>query len=153
MLGVGTCWNYQRLVRQKWGGVDHEGAQGTGTLYFLLEYVPGVADLWFNGNQLSNDSSLSSLPLLTTFLKSYSRPYLGITPPQPPKMTSNNDANEHGTKDTECVVPETEDLVEKDIRDRFKRMCEGYFQNVSKKLVVEHNVRAIRSGSTSITHR
>lgn len=133
--------------------MDHEGAQGTGALYFLLKYVPGVADLWFNGDQLSNDSSLSSLPLLTTFLKSYSRPYLGITPPQPPKMTSNNDANEHGTKDTECVVPETEDLVEKDIRDRFKRMCEGYFQNVSKKLVVEHNVRAIRSGSTSITHR
>jgi regulator of nonsense transcripts 2 len=112
-----------------------------------------VADLWFNGNQLSNDSSLSSLPLLTTFLKSYSRPYLGITPPQPSKTTSNDDANEHGTKDAESVVPETEDLVEKEIRDRFKRMCEGYFQNVSKKLVVEHNVCAIRSGSTSITHR
>ncbi len=30
--------------------------------------------------------------------------------------------------------------MEKEIRDRFKKMCEGYFDNVSKKLVIEHNV-------------
>lgn len=89
---------------------------------------------------MSNDPSLSSLPLLTIFLRSYSRPYLGITPPQLPKAATNGDANEHGTQDNESVIPELEELVEKDIRDRFKRMCEGYFQNVSKKLVVEHNV-------------
>lgn len=35
---------------------------------------------------------------------------------------------------------EGEELVEKDIRDRFKKMCEGYFESVSKKLVIEHNV-------------
>ena len=32
------------------------------------------------------------------------------------------------------------ELVEKDIRDRFKKMCEGYFENVAKKLVLEHKV-------------
>jgi len=35
---------------------------------------------------------------------------------------------------------EEEELVEKEIRDRFKKMCEGYFDSVSKKLVNEHKV-------------
>lgn len=35
---------------------------------------------------------------------------------------------------------EAEELVEKDIRDRFKKMCEGYFDSVAKKLVIEHKV-------------
>ena len=35
---------------------------------------------------------------------------------------------------------EEDELVEKEIRDRFKKMCEGYFDSVSKKLVIEHNV-------------
>lgn len=39
------------------------------------------------------------------------------------------------------MMKEEDELVEKDIRDRFKKMCEGYFENVSKKLVIEHNVR------------
>ena len=37
-------------------------------------------------------------------------------------------------------MKEEEELVEKDIRERFKKMCEGYFDNVSKKLVIEHKV-------------
>jgi regulator of nonsense transcripts 2 len=37
---------------------------------------------------------------------------------------------------------EGDELVEKDIRDRFKKMCEGYFENVAKKLVLEHKVSA-----------
>ena len=40
-------------------------------------------------------------------------------------------------------IKEEEELVEKDIRDRFKKMCEGYFDNVAKKLVIEHNVSRI----------
>ncbi|KZT24214.1 ARM repeat-containing protein [Neolentinus lepideus HHB14362 ss-1] len=99
---------------------------------------------------LSNDPTLSSLPLLSTFLKSYSRPYLGIVAP-----TSNSKqisaSAEPGTlsgattdEATNAAFPalsannEEEELVEKDIRDRFKRMCEGYFENVAKKLVMEH---------------
>lgn len=35
------------------------------------------------------------------------------------------------------------ELVEKDIRDRFKKMCEGYFENVAKKLVLEHKVSTL----------
>ena len=31
--------------------------------------------------KLSNDPTLSSLPLLSTFLKTHSRPHLGLTPP------------------------------------------------------------------------
>lgn len=39
------------------------------------------------------------------------------------------------------LVSEEEELVKKDVRDKFKRMCEGYFESVSKKLVIEHKVR------------
>lgn len=45
------------------------------------------------------------------------------------------------------LVKEEDELVEKDIRDRFKKMCEGYFESVSKKLVIEHNVRRICASS------
>lgn len=39
---------------------------------------------------------------------------------------------------------DTEDeLVEKDIRDRFKKWCEGCFEIVAKKLVLEHKVPAL----------
>jgi regulator of nonsense transcripts 2 len=37
-------------------------------------------------------------------------------------------------------IKEEDELVEQDIRDRFKKMCEGYFDNVCKKLVIEHKV-------------
>lgn len=42
------------------------------------------------------------------------------------------------------VEAEKDELVEKDIRDRLKKMCEGYFENVAKKLVLEHKVSALR---------
>ena len=115
-----------------------------------MKQVPIVINLW--PTQLSNDPSLSSLPLLTTFLKSYSRPYLGITPPQFSKTTTNGDSTTKGTEDTEKAIPETEEFVEKDIRDRFKKMCEGYFQNVSKKLAIEHNVRGVEATLPCVTH-
>ena len=35
---------------------------------------------------------------------------------------------------------EDEELIEREIRDRFKKMCEGYFDNVSKILVKDHVV-------------
>ncbi|KAF9481528.1 ARM repeat-containing protein [Pholiota conissans] len=98
---------------------------------------------------LSNDPSLSSLPLLTTFLKSYSRPFLGIIPPSPaakqipidaePGSLSSCQVYENGEDGHfPSLLKEEEELVEQDIRDRFKRMCEGYFDNVCKKLVIEH---------------
>ncbi|KAI0633799.1 ARM repeat-containing protein [Trametes polyzona] len=99
---------------------------------------------------LSNDPSLSSLPLLLVFLKSYSRPYLGIVPPASAKQISassepgtlSDAASEEASKPNGAfptLLNEEEELVEKDIRDRFKKMCEGYFDNVAKKLVIEHN--------------
>jgi len=39
-----------------------------------------------------------------------------------------------------AFLNENEEIVEQSIRDRFKRMCEGYFDSVSKKLVMEHKV-------------
>ncbi|KAI0666624.1 ARM repeat-containing protein [Trametes maxima] len=99
---------------------------------------------------LSNDPSLSSLPLLLVFLKSFSRPYLGLVPPTSSKQipaasepgtlsdaTSEEASHVNGT--FPVLVNEDEELVEKEIRDRFKKMCEGYFDSVSKKLVIEHN--------------
>ncbi|KAJ7783281.1 transcription factor [Mycena metata] len=94
--------------------------------------------------RLSNDPTLSSLPLLSTFLKAYSRPYLGIVPPTAAKQIPA--LSEPGTLSTRTaesgafpsLVKEDEELVEQEIRDRFKRMCEGYFENVCKKLIIEH---------------
>ncbi|KAJ3515037.1 hypothetical protein NMY22_g14554 [Coprinellus aureogranulatus] len=113
----------------------------------LVQQTPSIfhvsADSYI---QLSNDPTLSSLPLLTTFLKSYSRPYLGIVPPASSKQLSAS--SEPGTLsdsvangDTSRGVQDFEEgleLVEKDIRERFRRMCEGYFESVSRKLVIEH---------------
>ncbi|EFI28143.1 transcription factor [Coprinopsis cinerea okayama7 len=95
---------------------------------------------------LSNDPALSSLPLLATFLKSYGRPFLGLVPPatakqipsdSEPGTLSENLANE-SQEGKPATVSEEEELIEQDIRDRFKRMCEGYFESVCKKLVKEH---------------
>ena len=93
---------------------------------------------------------MSSLPLLTTFLKSYSRPFLGLMPP-PTSTKQISPVAELGTLSEDTAVDksnghipvsinEEEELVEKEIRDRFKKMCEGYFDSVSKKLVNEHKV-------------
>ena len=49
------------------------------------------------------------------------------------------------------LAKEEESLVEQDIRDRFKRMCEGYFENVSKKLVIEHKVCLCHVPSSPLT--
>ena len=90
------------------------------------------------------------MPLLATFLKAFARPYLGITPPTSKQIPSSSEpgtlsclltAEEHDPGGAFPVLANEEDeLVEQDIRDRFKRMCEGYFDNVSKKLVIEHKV-------------
>ncbi|KAF4563394.1 hypothetical protein EYR36_003837 [Pleurotus pulmonarius] len=97
---------------------------------------------------LSNDPSLSSLPLLSTFLKSYARPFLGISPQATSKQISNSaepgslsSSVTNGNGEASSFPPLSsgeEELVEKEIRDRFKRMCEGYFDSVCKKLMVEH---------------
>ncbi|EGO00054.1 hypothetical protein SERLA73DRAFT_88877 [Serpula lacrymans var. lacrymans S7.3] len=94
---------------------------------------------------LSNDPSLSSLPLLSTFLKSYSRPFLGLVPPQAKQIPVNAEPgtlSAASTNDVQAsfppIIKEEEELIEQDLRDRIKRMCEGYFEIVCKKLVIEH---------------
>ncbi|KAG2043577.1 ARM repeat-containing protein [Suillus americanus] len=94
---------------------------------------------------LSNDPTLSSLPLLSIFLKSYSRPYLGLTPPQSKQISAEAEPGTLSSATTNAtqgefptLLHEDEELVEQEIRDRFKRMCEGYFDSVSKKLTIEH---------------
>ncbi|KAI6046075.1 ARM repeat-containing protein [Pisolithus marmoratus] len=90
---------------------------------------------------LSNDPSLSSLPLLSTFLKSYGRPYLCLNPLQSRQMPSDADpsrATDEARNVAIAAFDEGEELVEQGTRDRFKRMCEGYFESVAKKLVIEH---------------
>ncbi len=72
--------------------------------------------------QLSNDPAMASLPLLTSFLKSFAAPFLGMNPSDPEIL-----------------------LVEKDASDRFKRMCEGYFEKLSRKLVSDYNVCCVHS--------
>lgn len=95
---------------------------------------------------LSNDPSLSSLPLLATFLKSYARPFLGLTSPTGSKQISEgaepgtvSDATAaNGTSTASPPIREEDELIEKEVREKFKRTCEVYYENVSKKLVIEH---------------
>lgn len=128
--------------------MDHEGCQRTGKLRlcaFPIVLLTSTLRL-----QLSNDPSLSSLPLLSTFLKSYSLPFLALAPPSGAKQQVTTAAEPgtlsefvQGAESENASYPPLgeEELVEKEIRDRFKRMCEGYFDSVSKKLVKEHMVR------------
>jgi regulator of nonsense transcripts 2 len=65
----------------------------------------------------------------------------------PAAVKPSHDTADSTAATSEDVLPsitESEELVEKEIRDRFKRMCEGYFESVSKKLVIEHNVSMLR---------
>jgi hypothetical protein len=118
--------------------MDHESPQGTSNSQLSSRH----ATTHIASVQLSNDPTLSSLPLLTTFLKSYSCPYLGIAPPLPPKQIL-SDLDQRNELDGVFpgLTKESDELIEQDIRDRFKRMCEGYYDNVCKKLVIEHKVR------------
>jgi hypothetical protein len=72
-----------------------------------------------------------------------------VTPSQTPQIPTDTEpgslSSAHSQRENEIarspqLVREEEELVEQDIRDRFKRMCEGYFDNVCKKLVIEHKV-------------
>ncbi|KZW00324.1 ARM repeat-containing protein [Exidia glandulosa HHB12029] len=96
---------------------------------------------------LSNDPTLTSLPILVMFIKVFGRPYLGLTPAA---AKAGRTAAEAGTLSDAVsrepvegrlaqITDEGEELVEKDIRERFRRMCEGYFEKVGQKLVIEHN--------------
>ncbi|KAF9263251.1 ARM repeat-containing protein [Marasmius fiardii PR-910] len=97
---------------------------------------------------LSNDPSLSSLPLLSSFLKTYSLPFLGIVPTasskqisatsEPGSLSSSQAEEPSALAGFPSLQNEVDQLIEKDTRDRFKRMCEGYFDNVCKKLLIEH---------------
>jgi hypothetical protein len=125
--------------------VGYEGREGVGPpfLFSCMLYGSPNSPICF---QLSNDPSLSSLPLLSTFLKSYSRPFLGLAAVASKQVS---EAIEPGALSADIaatngafpeLAKEEDELVEKEIRDRFKKMCEGYFDNVSKKLVMEHKV-------------
>ena len=59
---------------------------------------------------------------------------------EPGSLSSAQSRQENGIAEFPQLIREEEELVEQDIRDRFKRMCEGYFDNVCKKLVIEHKV-------------
>lgn len=112
----------------------------------VIEMISSLSQIYGFGSQISNDPSLSSLPLLTTFLKSYSKPFLGIYTAMPQnKHTSSNIEPDtvSDTIDGRQYESLKEDLIEQDVRDRFKRMCEGYFDNICKKLIIEHKVCVI----------
>jgi regulator of nonsense transcripts 2 len=72
---------------------------------------------------------------------------LGLTPPQSKQISAESEPGTLSSATTNTaqgefpmLFHESEELVEQDIRDRFKRMCEGYFDSVSKKLAIEHKV-------------
>lgn len=128
--------------------MGNEGDQGFGEYMRCICYTPLILTIACAlHSKLSNDPTLSSLPLLSIFLKSFSLPYLGLNPPNATSKQVSA-SSEPGYLSEEVAAASAngkeggdgDDLVEKDIRDRFRKMCEGYFDSVSKKLVIEHNV-------------
>jgi regulator of nonsense transcripts 2 len=82
---------------------------------------------------------------------------LGLTPPQSKQISAEAEPGTLSSATTNAtqgefptLLHESEELVEQDIRDRFKRMCEGYFESVSKKLTIEHKVYIYIYGGFSI---
>ncbi|KAH7108193.1 ARM repeat-containing protein [Auriculariales sp. MPI-PUGE-AT-0066] len=96
---------------------------------------------------LSGDPTLSSLPILVMFIKVYGRTYLGLASAASKggRMTVESGSlaeavsREDGESRLASIADENEELVEKEIRERFRRMCEGYYEKVGQKLVIEHN--------------
>lgn len=97
---------------------------------------------------LSNDPQLTSLPILVLFIKVYGRPFLGLSPAsnKPAQRTTAEAGTLADSVSREApenrlaqITDESEEMVEKEVRDRFRRMCEGYFEKVGQKLVIEHN--------------
>jgi regulator of nonsense transcripts 2 len=110
---------------------------------------------------LSNDPSLSSLPLLSLFLRSYSYPYLSILPPstksQIPQSTepgtlssSTSNTTSSSTEPTEpngttnmnafpsLPSSDTPLLVPAEIQTKFRKLLLTYYDSVCKKLLIEH---------------
>ncbi|EJU04317.1 ARM repeat-containing protein [Dacryopinax primogenitus] len=79
---------------------------------------------------LSHDPSLSSLPLLITFVKSFARPYLGTN--------AGEAAAEPTPSEAQVEDHEQGELVERETREKLRRMTENYYDTVSKKLVQAH---------------
>jgi len=77
----------------------------------------------------------------------YARPFLGVAPPSQVKSqisenlepgTLSGATQDESSSSATKYENEEDELVEKDIRVQFKRGCEGYFEKVSKKLLIEH---------------
>ncbi|KZO98973.1 ARM repeat-containing protein [Calocera viscosa TUFC12733] len=79
---------------------------------------------------LSHDPSLSSLPLLISFIKSFARPYLGVH--------AGEAAPEPTPSEAQAQEDEQDELIERETRDKLRRMTENYYDTVSKKLVQAH---------------
>ncbi|KZT57798.1 ARM repeat-containing protein [Calocera cornea HHB12733] len=79
---------------------------------------------------LSHDPSLSSLPLLISFIKSFARPYLGVH--------AGEAAPEPTPSEAQAQENEQDELIERETRDKLRRMTENFYDQVSKKLVQAH---------------
>jgi regulator of nonsense transcripts 2 len=55
-----------------------------------------------------------------------------------------NDSPQQEQVQAASNLDESQELIEKNVRDRFKRLCDGYYGNVSKKLIKEHVVSLTR---------
>lgn len=103
-------------------------------------------------HQLSSDPLYTSLPLFSTFLKSYSRLYLG-PPPSSPSSASVLDP-----KPGEQLSngPEEEELVPLDLQRRLRSLFAAYYEGLSKvvtkgRVVSSTFIRLARSRAARLT--
>jgi hypothetical protein len=74
--------------------------------------------------KMSNDPQYSNIPLLTTFLKSFQRPYLGA----------------ESLSLEMAMTNEEDELVPASYREKFRKVFTDYFKAASKVLVKGHTV-------------
>jgi regulator of nonsense transcripts 2 len=90
---------------------------------------------------MTSDPQFANIPLLSTFLKSFNRAYLG--PPSSHKKERANGISGSGAEaeDTGTLPEDVKELVPPEVQGKMRELFVGYFNNASKTLVKGQIVR------------
>lgn len=103
----------------------------------LRNFVSSYSVSWscHSWTQMANDPQFSNLPLLSAFLKTFNRTYLG--------------QGEDATSQGDGLPASVQELVASVQQVEFRKLFEGYFNAASKTLVKGQTVSCQRGGGPS----